>query len=112
MRVRGNSGLAVILIIVGALILFSKIHLFGFAHHLMGYIFPIIIIGLGYMGIRYGRWLIGGVLLFFGILMLIGKLAGLIGFIIAVVMIGYGISMLSKKSRNSKGYRQRMHDES
>ncbi|MFE5324294.1 hypothetical protein ACFQ88_37155 [Paenibacillus sp. NPDC056579] len=96
MRLNRHSGLALLLISFGAIILLNK---FGFhMGHIMGYLFPLAIAGLGWLGIKNGRTVIGWILLVFGGLILLGKLSGFIAIAIAIGFICYGISLLKKKS--------------
>ncbi|TDF91858.1 LiaF transmembrane domain-containing protein [Paenibacillus piri] len=95
MRMNRHSGLALLLILFGALILFNK---FGFhTGHLMSYLFPVAMIGLGWLGVKNGKSLIGFVLLAIGGLILLAKLSGLIAIAFAIGLIIYGISLLKKK---------------
>lgn len=95
MRLNGKSGLALLLIGCGALILLGKIGLgLGF---LMGYLFPIALLGLGYYGIRNGSKFFGWAIFVVGLIALFGKFSGLIAIIFAVGLIGFGISILKNK---------------
>ncbi|MEW9700990.1 hypothetical protein [Paenibacillus sp. SI8] len=94
-----NTGLAVLLIAFGALILLNKlgIHMGPFIGSIMGYVIPLAMVGLGYVGIRNGSkigWVIAGL----GIIILLGKLAGWVIILLAIGLIGYGFSMLAKRS--------------
>lgn len=97
MRLNRHSGLALLLIFFGAIILLNKI---GFFHtgHIMSYVFPLAFVGLGWLGIKNGRSVIGWILLVFGGLILLGKLSGLFAILVAVGFICYGVSILKKKS--------------
>ena len=97
MKLHGKSGLAILLILCGSLILLSKLN-FPF-WHLFSYLIPFIVILLGYVGIRNGRTLIGSVILVVGLIMLVSKFATFFGFLVAVLLIIYGISLLRKNSR-------------
>ncbi|GIP40877.1 hypothetical protein J31TS4_41570 [Paenibacillus sp. J31TS4] len=88
----GKNGLAIVLIGCGALILFNKLGWHG--HGLMSYLFPILMVVLGYIGLSSGRKVIGGIVMALGILFLLGKLSGLITFILAIAMIGWGVSVI------------------
>lgn len=94
MKSKGNSGFAILLIGFGALILAGKLG-FGLGH-LMGYVLPLAMMVLGWVGIQRGRTFIGWVLLVLGVIILLGKVSGLIGLIVAIGMIGYGVTMLKK----------------
>ncbi|TXK82666.1 LiaF transmembrane domain-containing protein [Paenibacillus sp. N3.4] len=94
-----NTGLAALLIAFGALILLNKfgLHTGHFFGSLMGYLVPLIMIGLGYIGIRNGSkigWIIAGL----GIIILLGKMATWIIILLAIGLIGYGFSMLTKRT--------------
>lgn len=94
-----QSGFALLLIAFGALILIDKIG-FGLGH-LMGYIVPFAMVGLGWLGIKNGRGFIGWTLLVIGLIVLLGKFSGLIGLAIAIGLICYGFSMLKKTSQTN-----------
>jgi hypothetical protein len=97
MKLNRHSGLALLLIFVGAMILLNK---FGVhTGHLMGYLFPIAMIALGWLGIKNGRSIIGLVLIGIGSLVLLVKLSGVIAILVAIGLIVYGISTLKNKSR-------------
>ncbi|WP_010271514.1 LiaF transmembrane domain-containing protein [Paenibacillus senegalensis] len=100
MKLNGTSGFALLLIGCGALIVMNilGVSLGG----LMGYLIPIAMIGLGYVGFQNGKKLLGGVIFLLGAMLLIGKLTWIIGLIVAVAMIAYGVSMISKM--NSRPY--------
>jgi hypothetical protein len=98
---KGN-GWAIVLIAIGALMLFGKLTpLLG---HLMGYLIPILMIALGYYGVKRGNVTLGWIVLIIGILSLIGKLSWLVGPIIAVGLIIFGISMLSNNRNSHRRY--------
>lgn len=96
MKLKGNGGFALLLIGCGALILLSKLG--WVVHSLFGLIFPLVLMYLGYYGIKRGRSVIGWILLGFGTLILLGKLSGLIAIAIAAAFIFYGLSLLKNKS--------------
>ena len=100
MGMNGNRAFAFLLIGLGALILLSKAgfvfgHIFG---ALMGYLFPVAMIFLGYLGIKNGNRWIGWTIAIIGLVILLGKLSWLIGFVIAVGFIVYGVSLLRKRT--------------
>ncbi len=99
MRMEGKNGIALLLIALGALILFGKIG-FGLGH-LMGYLIPAAMVFLGYVGIRQGSKFFGWLFFALGVLCLLVKLSGLIVLIVAAGLIIYGISMLKKRSNVS-----------
>ena len=94
-----NTGFAALLIAFGALILFNKLgfHLGHFVGSVMGLIIPLIMIGLGYLGIKNDKkigWVIAGI----GVIVLLGKLASWIIILLAIGLIGYGFSMLKGRA--------------
>jgi hypothetical protein len=95
MKLNSKSGLAILLIACGALILLGKIG-FGLGH-LMSFLFPIALLGLGYYGIRNGSKFFGWAIFVVGLFALIGKFSGLFAIIFAAGLIIFGISILKKK---------------
>lgn len=96
MKLTRNSGLALLLIFFGSLIILNKIGVH--TGHLMGWLFPVAMVGLGYLGIKNGRTAIGWILMGLGGIILLGKLSGFFAILIAIGLIVYGISMLRGKS--------------
>lgn len=99
MRMDGRKGFAIMLIALGVLIILNKTgfifgHLFS---SIMGIVFPLAVIFLGYLGVKNGRGLIGWILIAIGGVILFVKLSWLIGLIIAIGLIVYGWSMLNKR---------------
>ncbi|OAB46315.1 LiaF transmembrane domain-containing protein [Paenibacillus glacialis] len=98
MNLKKGNGLAIVLIAVGALMILG---IFGpLMGKLFGLIFPIILIALGYYGVRRGKVLIGWIILAIGILSLIAKLSWLIGPILGIAVLLFGISLLKNKRSN------------
>lgn len=97
MSMNKRTGLAVLLIFFGSLILLNKLG-FHVGHHVMGILFPAAMVGLGFVGVKNGKSIIGWILIGIGGLILLGKLSGLIGLLLAVGLIGYGVSLLRKKN--------------
>jgi len=97
MDLKGKNGWAIVLIVLGSLILLDKLN-FGFGH-LMGYVIPVIMVLLGYVGVKNGSKFFGWVILVIGIMILLGKLSGLIGLAIAIGLIFFGVSMFKKDRR-------------
>ncbi|WP_240344344.1 hypothetical protein [Paenibacillus sp. SYP-B3998] len=90
----GKKGLALLLIALGFIICVNKI---GFHMHLMGVLFPLAMVGLGYVGIKNGKkigWLIAGV----GALILLGNLSGLFAVAFAGALIAYGVHLLRQRT--------------
>ncbi|MDO7908879.1 hypothetical protein Q5741_21075 [Paenibacillus sp. JX-17] len=101
MRVNKGKGLAIALIVLGTLMLLGKFtpffgHLIG---SIFGLVFPLIMIALGYYGIKRGNAGFGWIIMIIGVLVLISKLAWLIGPFIAIGLIIFGISMLKDRRR-------------
>jgi hypothetical protein len=100
MSMNRTSGFALLLIFLGAIVLFSKI---GFHIHIMGYVIPLAIAGLGYVGIKNGKKM-GWFFAILGIVILAAKLSWLISILFAVLLIGFGVSMMKKHTNSG------MHD--
>lgn len=96
-RKQGN-GLAVVLIVLGAVMLLGIA--LPLIHGIFRLLFPILLVVLGYYGIKSGRKIIGWVLMFIGVMTLISKLSWIIGPLLGVALIVWGISTL-KGRRNS-----------
>jgi len=94
---RGN-GLAVLLIVFGALLILGKLGFFGFLFSLL---IPLLVIGLGVMAWRNGSRFLGGVLGAIGALMLLGKLSYLFVWIAAIALIVFGVSMIRRRPGSS-----------
>ncbi|MGC6587116.1 hypothetical protein ACPV3A_19375 [Paenibacillus sp. Dod16] len=92
MRNSKGNGMSILLIGVGILVLLG---VFG---PLLGWLFslliPILMVALGYYGIRRGNTLMGWVILGIGVIWLMGKLSWLIGPIFGIILIIYGVSRL------------------
>jgi lia operon protein LiaI len=96
LRLNGKSGLALILIALGALILLDFIG-FGLGN-ILGFLVPAAMVALGYIGIKRGRSFIGWVLVIIGLISLLGKMSGFFGLIIAGAFIYFGYTMLKRSS--------------
>ncbi|GAB6987951.1 hypothetical protein [Paenibacillus pini] len=95
MKANRASGTAIVLIVIGALMLTGMFApLLG---RLLGLLFPIIMIALGYYGIKRGRVVIGTIILAIGILSLLAKLSWIIGPILGIALVIFGISLLKGK---------------
>lgn len=94
MKMRNNrsNGFAILLVILGGLIVLGK--LTPLLSSIFGLVVPILIIGLGYYGIRRGNAFFGWIILFIGIMSLLAKLAWIIIPLIGIALIVYGISAL------------------
>lgn len=104
MRYSKEKNLAIILIAIGALLLLGKfIPFLGFiSGTIMSYLIPVIMIAIGYYGIKRGNALFGYIILIIGVLYLLSKLAWLIGPLLAIGLIIFGISML--RGRGARRY--------
>ncbi|UHA71836.1 LiaF transmembrane domain-containing protein [Paenibacillus sp. 481] len=99
-RRKGNS-LAIVLIGLGAFILLSKIGIF--AGDWFSYLLPILLVALGYYGVRAGNKFFGWMFIIIGGISLLSKFSWLIVILIAIGMIIYGFSIL-KGNRNHQSY--------
>ncbi|CAM3462814.1 MULTISPECIES: hypothetical protein [Paenibacillus] len=94
MRYSRGNGLSLLLIGLGVLILL------GVFAPLLGWLFslllPVLMIALGYYGIRRGNALIGWIILGIGVIWLMGKLSWLIGPVLGIILIIYGLSRFKK----------------
>ncbi|ANY74407.1 hypothetical protein [Paenibacillus ihbetae] len=94
MRYSRGNGLSLLLIGLGVLILL------GVFAPLLGWLFslllPVLMIALGYYGIRRGNALIGWIILGIGVIWLMGKLSWLIGPVLGIILIIYGVSRFKK----------------
>ncbi|OGX61762.1 MAG: hypothetical protein A2189_08390 [Paenibacillus sp. RIFOXYA1_FULL_44_5] len=94
---RKGNGLALFLIICGALILFGK---FGFViGHLFSFLVPVIFVVLGFIGIKNGSKFFGWLFFIIGLISLIGILSKLIGILIGIGLILYGVSQFNRRYR-------------
>ncbi|MBD2847164.1 hypothetical protein IDH44_18345 [Paenibacillus sp. IB182496] len=91
----GKAALSVILVLLGGWIL---LRMLGLTDSIMSFLFPVILIGLGWVGLKNDKKYIGGGLVAIGALILLGKLSGLILFLGAVALIYWGVTMFRKRS--------------
>ncbi|MEK8132098.1 hypothetical protein WMW72_29795 [Paenibacillus filicis] len=98
MRMNKHTGIALVMIFFGALILLNKMGIHHLGSHIMGYLFPIAMVGFGFLGLKNGKTIIGLLLIGIGGLALLGKLSGLIGLLFAGALIWYGVSLIRKNS--------------
>ena len=95
MNLKRGNGLAVVLIVIGALMLMGILGpLIG---GLLGLVFPIILIALGYYGVRRGKVFIGWVILVIGIMALFAKFSWIIGPLLGIAILIFGISLFRRK---------------
>lgn len=97
MRKSQPNSFAIVLIVIGILILIGKFT--PILGSLFGVIFSLLLIALGYYGIRRGNSFFGWIILFFGIVSLLSKLAWLIVPLLGIGLIVYGVSALSNGRR-------------
>jgi len=100
MQNRKGNGLAIILIAIGGIMLLGLA--LPLIHGIFRLLFPVLLVVLGYYGIKSGRKIIGWVVLFIGVMALISKLAWLIGPLLGVALIVWGFSVL--KGKRSRTY--------
>jgi len=88
---KGN-GMSILLIGLGILVLLG---VFG---PLLGWLFslliPVLIVALGYYGIRRGNTLMGWIVLGIGLIWLMGKLSWVIAPVLGIILIVYGVSRM------------------
>lgn len=100
MQRRQGNGLAVLLIVIGSVMLLGLA--LPLIHGIFRLLFPVLLVVLGYYGIKSGRKIIGWVLMFIGVMSLIAKLSWIIGPLLGVALIVWGVSVL--KGRRSGTY--------
>lgn len=91
----GKTAIGVLLIAAGALVVLRFIGIS--LGPILSFLFPLILIGLGYVGLKNGKTWIGTIMLGIGVIMLIGKLSGIIFLALAIGAIWLGISMFRNK---------------
>ncbi|NGZ76865.1 hypothetical protein [Saccharibacillus alkalitolerans] len=97
MRIMKLNVPAIVLVVLGALILFGK---FG---SVVGFLFAAAIFALGYYGVKTGKTFLGWLLMIVGGCMLMAKLSWLIGPLLGIVLIAAGVIWISgKKSSSSR----------
>ncbi|WP_172200562.1 hypothetical protein [Saccharibacillus qingshengii] len=87
---------AIVLLVLGALILFGKLG--GFVE----FLFAAAIFALGYYGVKTGKTFLGWLLLIVGGCMLLAKLSWLIGPLLGIALIAAGIVWIAGKRSNSR----------
>ncbi|MGN7456556.1 LiaF transmembrane domain-containing protein [Paenibacillus pasadenensis] len=91
-----NSTVGLVLIAAGVLVAMKFLGLGHLISWVVSLLFPLILIGLGYIGWRNGNKLIGGILAFIGVIILLGKLSGLFLLLLAIGLIAWGVSKLKE----------------
>ncbi|SDS22249.1 hypothetical protein SAMN05444162_0995 [Paenibacillaceae bacterium GAS479] len=89
-----NSTVGMILIAAGVLVAMKFLGLGHLISWVVSLVFPLILLGLGYIGWKNGNRIIGGVIAGVGAIMLLGKLSGLIMLLLAVGLIVWGVSKI------------------
>jgi len=97
-----KTGFAALLIGLGVVILLGKFA-FGFLSGLMAYLIPVLMIALGYYGVKNGSRYFGWIIMVLGAIILFSKLAWIFGLLLALGLIVVGVSILSNK-RNNRTY--------
>lgn len=98
MSMNRSKSWALILITAGFLI---GMHQLGMHLHVMGFLIPVAMVGLGYVGIRNGKkmgWVIFGI----GALALMTKLSGLLAILFAVWLMYYGYRLLKNQNDSAQ----------
>lgn len=96
MNLNGKNVTALVLIGIGALALLPVV-MSGVAW-ILKWLFPIVLMVLGYYGMKRGKTFIGLAVFIIGAAMLFSKLSGVFGIILAVALIIAGISLLKKRN--------------
>ena len=92
-----KTALGVILVALGVLV---ALKIFGITFGpIFGFLFPIILIGLGYVGLKNGKNWIGFIMIAVGVIMLLVRLSGVFFLILAIAAIAAGISMIKGRSK-------------
>ena len=94
---RQNSTIGIILIAAGALLAMKFLGLGHLINWAVSLIFPLILIGSGYMVLRNGNRTIGTIIGFVGVIFLLFKLHGLIMLFLAVGLVVWGVSMFRNR---------------
>jgi lia operon protein LiaI len=95
MQRRQGNGLAIALIVIGAIMLLGLA--LPLIHGIFRLLFPVLLVVLGYYGIKSGRKLIGWAVLFIGVMSLLAKLSWIIGPLLGIALVVWGISVLKGK---------------
>jgi len=95
MKWNGNTGLALLLIASGLLILLSK--LTGGGWNVMEWLMPAAMVGLGFYGIQSGRKKIGWIVMTVGLFFLACKLWGIVAFLLPFALVWLGWTLLKRR---------------
>ncbi|XEC95590.1 hypothetical protein AB6A23_03180 [Paenibacillus tarimensis] len=91
----GKTLITAILVILGG---FLALKIIGVAlGTIIFFLFPFILMGLGYIGMKNDKTFIGGILFAIGLIMLLSKLSGMIYLLAAIALIVWGVSLLMRK---------------
>jgi len=94
----GKTAIGVVLVFLGA---WMVLKMFGVSlGPVFGFLFPLILIGLGYVGMKNDKKMIGGIMVAIGVIILLGKLSGVIFLLLAIGAIVFGISLLKQRNKN------------
>lgn len=102
MNGNNKTGFATLLIGLGVVIILGKFAI-GFLSGLMAYLIPVLMIVLGYYGVKNGSRFFGWIIMVLGAIILFSKLAWIFGLLLALGLIVAGVSMLGNK-RNNRTY--------
>jgi hypothetical protein len=95
MNIQSKKGL--VLIVIGAVILLPI--LLGVLGGILKFLFPFILVGLGVIGWKNDKKIIGSIMIGLGGLIVFGQYHKLIMLIIAIALVAYGVSLV--KGRRS-----------
>ncbi|CAH1223567.1 hypothetical protein PAECIP111893_05001 [Paenibacillus plantiphilus] len=92
-----KSALGALLVVLGGIVVLNFIGVnLGW---IIGLLMPFILIGLGVLGLKNDKKIIGGILIVVGAIMLLGKLAGIFTLLLAIGLIVWGVSVFKGARR-------------
>lgn len=92
-----KSALGALLVVLGGLVILKFIGVnLGW---IIGLLMPFILIGLGVLGLKNDKKVIGGILILVGAFMLFGKLVGIFTLLLAIGLIVWGVSVFKGARR-------------
>ena len=92
-----KSALGALLVVLGGIVVLKFIGInLGW---IISLLMPFILIGLGVLGLKNDKKIIGGILIVVGAIMLLGKLAGIFTLLLAIGLIVWGVSVFKGARR-------------
>lgn len=92
-----KSALGALLVVLGGIVVLNFIGIsLGWVIELL---MPFILIGLGVLGLKNDKKIIGGILIVVGAIMLLGNLAGIFTLLLAIGLIVWGVSVFKGARR-------------